>query len=124
MGERGSAPAEFVLVSALLAALVLASIQVLLVGYVKQSLSSAASEGARWAALVDVEPEEAVLLTRELIAASLSPEHAKNIAVSRSMERGYPTAQVSVSTPFPALGLWSVGGTLTISAHAPLEYAR
>ena len=73
MGERGSAPAEFVLVSALLVALVLASMQVLLVGYVKQSLSSAATEGARWAALVDVEPEEAVVLTRELIVASLSP---------------------------------------------------
>ena len=124
MSERGNAPAEFVLVSALLVALVLGVMQVILVGYVRHTVTSAAAEGARQAALVDVNASEAISLTKDLISTSLSPEHARQVSLTPSMERGYSTTVVTVVTPYPALGLWSIGGTLTISAHAPAEYAR
>jgi len=124
VSERGNAPAEFVLVSALLAAVVLGVMQIILVGYVRHTITSAAAEGARQAALVDVGASEAISLTKDLIATSLSLEHARQVSLARSMERGYPTAVITVVTPFPALGLWSIGGTMTVSAHAPVEYAK
>jgi hypothetical protein len=122
--ERGNAPAEFVMVSALLVALVLGITQVIMVGYVRHTLIAAAAEGARQAGLADVSPEAAIHHTRTLVTASLSPRYAENIRVSRSDVIGIPSAQVSISAPFPALGLWSVGGVLEVEANAPLERAR
>ncbi len=122
--ERGNAPAEFVMVSALLVALVLGITQVIMVGYVRHTLIAAAAEGARQAGLADVSPEAAIHHTRALVTASLSPRYAENIRVSRSDVVGIPSALVSITAPFPALGLWSMGGVLEVEAHAPLERAR
>lgn len=122
--ERGSAPAEFVMVSALLVGLVLGIMQVIMVGYVRHTLIAAAAEGARMAGLADVSAEQAVDHTRTLITASLSSSYAENIRVSSADVLGIPSARVSVTAPFPALGLWSVGGVLEVDAHAPLERAR
>lgn len=122
--ERGNAPAEFVLVSALLVALVLGALQVVLVGYVRGVLTSAAAEGARWGSVIDATPNDAVRHTRDLIVASLSPRYSEQIAASESSALGIPTIEVRVVAPFPAVGLWSVGGVMEVSAHAPLDYAR
>ena len=122
--ERGNAPAEFVMVSALLVALVLGIVQVIMVGYVRHTLIAAAAEGARMAGLADVTAEQAVDHTRTLITASLSSRYAGDIRVSSADVLGIPSAQVSITAPFPALGLWSVGGVLEVDAHAPLERAR
>lgn len=124
MSQRGSAPAEFVLVSALLVTLVLGLMQVVLVTQVRHALISAAAEGARYAGLVDGHPAGAIALTRELVGASLSPSYASDIRVETSQVLGLPTARVIIRAPFPALGLWSVGGILVVEAHAPLEFAR
>jgi Flp pilus assembly protein TadG len=124
VSERGNAPAEFVLVSALLAAMVLALMQVILLSHVRHSLISAAAEGARQASLVDVSPDAAIRLTRELIATSLSPGYAEDVTMVASTHLGFPTVQVVIRAPFPALGLWSAGGEMVVNAHAPLEYVR
>lgn len=122
--ERGSAPAEFVMVSALLVGLVLGIMQVIMVGYVRHTLIAAGAEGARMAGLADVSAEQAADHTRALITASLSSSYAGDIRVSSADVLGIPSARVSVTAPFPALGLWSVGGVLEVDAHAPLERAR
>lgn len=122
MGERGSAPAEFVLVSALLVAVTLGMLQVMFVGYVRHTLTSAAAEGARQASLVDVSASQAVAATKALITESLSPRYAQGVAVARSQTLGVPTIEVIIRAPYPQLGLWSVGGTLEVRAHAPYEY--
>ena len=124
MREQGSAPAEFVLVSALLVALVLGSLQVLVVGYARQVLVSAAAEGARVGSVVDAQPGDAISHTRELIASSLSTRYAQNIVAAVSSAQGVPTIEVRVVAPFPALGLWSAGGVLEVSAHAPRDIVR
>jgi hypothetical protein len=111
-------------VSALLATMVLALMQVILLSYVRHSLISAAAEGARQASLVDVSPVAAVALTRNLVSTSLSPRYAENVSIVRSDQLGFPTAHVVIRAPFPALGLWSVGGEMVVNAHAPLEYVR
>lgn len=122
--ERGNAPAEFVMVSALLVALVLGITQIIMVGYVRHTLLTAAAEGARQAGLADVSPERAIDHTRALVMASLSPSYAGDIRIGRSEVLGIPSARVSITAPFPALGLWSAGGVLEVEAHAPLERAR
>jgi hypothetical protein len=95
-----------------------------LVGYVRHTLIAAAAEGARKAGLADVSPAGAIGHTRALVTASLSPSYAQEIRVSRSEILGIPSERVSIAAPFPALGLWSVGGVLEVEAHAPLERAR
>lgn len=124
MSERGSAPAEFVLVSGLLVTMVLGVMQVILLSHVRHSLVSAAAEGARQAGLVDVSGAQAIQVTKNLIQASLSDRYAENVTVGYSDELGVPTTRVTIQAPFPALGLWSVGGTLVVSAHAPMERVR
>jgi hypothetical protein len=122
--ERGSASAEFVLVSALLVALVLGALQVVMVGYARLVLTSAAAEGARVGSVMDATPVDAVAHTTALIESSLSSQYSRQIAASQSSALGVPTIEVRVVAPFPAVGLWSVGGVMEVSAHAPLDYAR
>ena len=124
MEEQGNAPAEFVLVSALLVALVLGALQVLVVGYARQVLSSAAAEGARVGSVVDADLGNAISHTRALIETSLSSRYAGDIVATESFAQGAPTIEVRVVAPFPALGLWSVGGVLEVSAHAPRDVVR
>ena len=124
MSERGSAPAEFVMVSALLVAMVLGLMQVILVVHVRHTLLSAASEGARHAALADGSAARATELTRALIETSLSPAYSSGVTAGRSQTLGVPTALVTITAPVPALGLWTLGGQMVVRAHAPLEYAR
>jgi hypothetical protein len=121
VGDRGNAPAEFVLVSALLVSLVLGLLQVLFMGYVRHSLTAAASEGARQASLVDVSAGEALALTRELIGQSLSPDYGKDIVLRTSQTLGVPTSEIIITAPIPVLGVWSSGGTFEVTAHAPRE---
>ena len=122
--ERGNAPAEFVLVSGLVVALVLGALQVVVVGYVRHALTSAAAEGARVGSVIDATAVDAVSHTRALVESSLSPQYSGQIAATRSSALGVPTIEVRVLAPYPALGLWSVGGVMEVSAHAPLDYAR
>jgi Flp pilus assembly protein TadG len=124
MAERGSAPAEFVMVSALLVTLVLGLMQVILVVHVRHTLLAAASEGARYAALADVSVAGARERTRALIEMSLSPAYSSQISAERSQTLGVPTALITITAPVPALGLWTVGGEMVVRAHAPLEFAR
>ena len=116
MGERGNAPAEFVLVSALLVSLVLGLLQVLFVGYARHALTAAASEGARQASLPDVSGEQALALTRALITQSLSETYASEVSLARSTRLGIPTSEMIITAPIPVLGLWTTGGTEDIHA--------
>ena len=124
MLERGNAPAEFVLVSALLVALALGSIQIVVAGHVRHVFVSAASEGARAGSLVDASPTDAASRTKSLIESSLSSQYSQEISVANSTALGVPTLEVTVNAPVPALGLWSAGGVMKVSAHAPLDYVR
>lgn len=104
--------------------MVLGLMQVILLSHVRHTLVSAAAEGARQASLVDVSGAEALQVTRSLIRASLSDRFAESIDLNQSAELGIPTVLVTIRAPFPALGLWSVGGEMVVNAHAPLERVR
>ena len=119
--QRGSAPAEFVLVAGLLVAMSLGVLQLALISHVRQVLTSSAWEGARHASYYNTALAEGSALTRQLITQGLGPAYAESVTIRSVEVGGRPGAEVSVETPFPAFGLWSPGGLLRVRAAVPYE---
>ena len=120
-GQRGNAPVEFVLVSALLTVVVLALIQLSVVTHVRHTLIASAQEGARWASYHDTGWGDGVLLTRHLIATGLSEGYSQDVTITPGSVAGRPGVRVTVTAPIPTIGLWSPGGVMRVWADAPLE---
>lgn len=120
-GERGAAVVDFVLVMVLLMPLVLGVLQVGLVLHVRNTLTSAASEGARVAGTYDRGPAEGADRTRQLIAASLSGDYAGDVSATQTDVGGYPGVVVVVRASVPALGLFGPTVDLEVSGHAVEE---
>ena len=74
--ERGAAVVDFVLVLVVLVPLFLGILQVALVLHVRNTLTAAASEGARYAAAADRPLEAGAARTREQIAGALAARFA------------------------------------------------
>jgi Flp pilus assembly protein TadG len=119
--ERGSAPAEFVLVGGLLVLLVLSVLQLGLALHVRNTVADAASEGARHAALGGGTLESGADRTRELIATALGSAYAVEVGVRESSAAGIPVAEVAVTAPLPVLGLVGIHGAVEVTGRAPLE---
>jgi Flp pilus assembly protein TadG len=119
--ESGSAVVEFALVSALLAALFLAILQVGVALYVRNTLVAAAAEGARYAADADRGPADGVARTREVITSSLSAAYAQDVTAGLETVGGVQTVVVQVRAPIPLLGLAGPGGDLVVQGHALAE---
>jgi hypothetical protein len=119
--ERGAAVVDFVLVLVVLIPLVLGIIQVGLVLLVRNTLASAASEGARLAATADRGPSDGVALTREQIDGAISGRFAQDVTVRRVMIDGAPHIEISVRAEVPALGLFGPAIELEVSGSAVEE---
>jgi Flp pilus assembly protein TadG len=120
--DRGSAIAEFVMVSGLVLVLGMGVFQLALVLYVRNSLISCASEGARLGARADSSPGEGVERTTDLITRGLSPAYARGVTAQVSTTTaGVQVVQVSVTAPTPVIGLLGPSGSLTVSGRAFLE---
>jgi hypothetical protein len=119
--ERGSAPAEFVMVSALLVALLLAVLQLGLALHVRNTITDAASEGARFAALADGSAAAGVERTRELIGTALGPAYADEVTAAEGEHLGVPSVEITVRAALPLLGLLGVDRGLEVRGHAALE---
>lgn len=118
---RGSAVVDFVLVLVVLVPLFLAILQVALVLYVRNTLTSAAAEGARLAATADRGPEEGAALTRRRIDGVLAGRFARDVSVRRVLVDGAPVIEVSVHAEVPALGLGGPSVDLEVTGHAVEE---
>ena len=121
--ESGSAVVDFVLVVVVLVPLFLGIIQVALVLHVRNTLTSAASEGARYAATVDRPPDAGIAKTRQQIAGAIAERFASDVTAAQVVVRGAPGIQVDVHAEVPALGLWGPGVLLVVSGHAVEEVA-
>jgi Flp pilus assembly protein TadG len=119
--ERGSAPAEFVLVGALLAALTLAVLQLGLAVYVRNVVHDAAVEGAYHAALADVDPAAGAERTRTLIERAVGAGYAREVTAGTTDVLGARTVVVTVRAVLPLIGLIGIPGALEVTAHAPRE---
>ena len=109
------------MVSGLLVALALAVIHASLVVHVRHTLQAAAWEGARLASYYDTTIKDGAVLTRRLITDGLGPGYAESVQAGPATVAGQPGVVVTVTSPFPTVGLWSFGGELRVEAAAALE---
>jgi Flp pilus assembly protein TadG len=116
--ERGSAVAEFVLVSALLVALFLGVVQLALALHVRVLVVDAAAEGARVAARTDRDLAAGAARTRDLLATALDERYARDVSVRETVRDGLPVVEVTVRAPLPVVGLLGPSGTMTAEGHA------
>jgi len=119
--QRGSAVVDFVLVLLVLVPLVLGILQVGLVLYVRNTLTSAASEGARYAATLGHSEADGIARTRSQLEGVVSEEYARDITATATTIQGAPAVEVTVHARVPALGLWGPAVSLTASGHAIRE---
>ena len=120
-GERGAAVVDFVLVSLVLLPLVLGIVQVALVLHVRNTLTAAATEGARYAATVDRTPADGVARTRRQVEGALADRFAEDVTASVRTTRGVPTVEVRVRAEVPPLGLWGPAVHLEVVGHGVVE---
>ncbi|WP_350349562.1 TadE/TadG family type IV pilus assembly protein [Agromyces sp. G08B096] len=119
--EQGSAVAEFSLVLVLLAALLLAVLQLALALHVRNTLLDAAAEGARYAALAGASDGDGVQRTRELIAAAVAETYAGDVTARRTAIGDVPVVAVTVRATMPVIGLFGPEGAMEVTGHAALE---
>jgi Flp pilus assembly protein TadG len=119
--DDGSAVVDFVLVLVVLVPLFLGIVQVALVLHVRNTLTSAAAEGARYAATVDRPLEAGVERTRTQISAALASRFAREVTASQTSLDGVPVVRVDVAAEVPPLGLWGPAVRLAVSGHAMEE---
>lgn len=119
--ERGSAPAEFVMVGVLVVALIVGVVQLALFVHVRNTIQDAASEGARWAAMADSTPARGITRTRELISTALGPGFASDVSASSDLWNGHPVVAITVRATVPLVGLIGVPGALETTGHSALE---
>jgi Flp pilus assembly protein TadG len=121
--ERGAAVVDFVLVLVVLIPLFLGIFQVALVLHVRNTLTAAASEGARYAATVDRPVGAGAARTREQISGALAGRFARNVRARPATVHGAPGVEVDVTAQVPPLGIWGPAVPLSVSGHAVEEVA-
>ena len=112
---------DFVLVLVVLVPLFLGILQVALVLMVRNTLASAAAEGARHAATLEHGPEDGVARTRSQIDGAVSGRFARDVRATTVLVDGVPGVRVTVRATVPALGLGGPGVSLEVSGHAVEE---
>jgi Flp pilus assembly protein TadG len=120
-GQRGSAVVDLVLVLVVLVPVFLGVLQVALVLHVRNTLASAASEGARYAATLDRGPADGVARTRDQIAGAVSARFARDVSAGRTTLDGAPAVVVRVQAEVPALGLGGPAVALEVAGRAVEE---
>ena len=121
LGERGSAPVEFVLVGTMLTALTLAVLQFGFAVYVRNVVHDAAVEGAYHAALADTTLAEGVERTRQVISRAVGDGYGAEVEIAEDTSLGYPTVRVTVRATLPIAGLFGVPAALEVEGRAPVE---
>lgn len=92
--------------------------QVALVLHVRNTLTSAASEGARHAAAYDRGLADGERRTREEIGRAVAASYADDVRVEEHLVEGRPGVRVTVTATVPALGLGGPGIQLEVRGHA------
>jgi Flp pilus assembly protein TadG len=119
--DRGSAVVDFVLVGVLLTVLFMAVLQLATVVHVRNTLIDCATEGARFGALADSDPEAGAARARTLITEDLSAAYAADVTAHRVQVAGLDTVEVQVRAPLPVMGLLASGRMISVTGHAVAE---
>jgi hypothetical protein len=111
--ESGSAPVEFVMVSGLLVALVLAALQVSFVGMYRTVVTDAVVSGSAYAALADVSDPAGITRARDMLRSSFGRDVADS-AVFNMAQSEPGVVAIEARVRLPVIGMWGVPGALTI----------
>lgn len=120
-GQRGAAVVDLVLVLVVLVPLFLGILQVALVMLVRNTLESAAAEGARYAATLDRGPVDGVARTRSQIDGAISGRFARDVRASPTQVGGAPGVRITVHATVPALGMGGPAVSFTVTGQAVEE---
>lgn len=119
--DRGAAPAEFALVSALLVLLFLAAVQIGYVLHVRNTATAHVIEGARVGARADNTPADGIARAQELLSTTLPGRYGTTISGERTSIDGVAVVRVSAAMPLPVLGPLGIPGTMTVTGQAYAE---
>jgi Flp pilus assembly protein TadG len=119
--ERGSALVDFALVSVVLVPIIFAILQVALIWHVRTTLTSAASEGARFGAAYTNTADDGRQRTAEVIDRTFGREFAAQVEASRADLAGQPVVTVTVSAQVPVLAFWGPTVHVEVQGHAIQE---
>ena len=119
--ERGSSIVDFVLILLVLLPLVIGILQLALVLHVRNTLASAAAEGARHAAVVGSSPTAGRAKVQELISGALSADFVRTVSVSPDSVGGVAGVEAVVEAEIPVLGLGGPGVHVRVVGHAIVE---
>lgn len=124
-GDAGAAVVDFVLVSVLVLALFLLVLQVGLVLHVRNVVTAAAAEGARYGAAADRTPEEGAARAQRAIGEGLGGRVSRAIRCTSGVVgvQGVPTVEITCRGAAPVVFLPSPVVRLTVRGHA-LEESR
>jgi alkylation response protein AidB-like acyl-CoA dehydrogenase len=114
---------DFVLVLLVVVPLFLGIFQVGLVLHVRNTLTSAASEGARYAATVDRPLNAGAARARAQISGALAGRFARGVTARAADVHGATGVEVEVVAVVPPLGLWGPGVQVAVTGHAVEEVA-
>ncbi|GAA3321269.1 hypothetical protein GCM10017711_00520 [Paeniglutamicibacter sulfureus] len=116
--QRGSAVAEFVMVSALLIAVFLAILQLTLALHVRNTLMDAAAAGARYGTLADRGPGDGVGRTQDIIRGALSDRFASNVQANAISIGGTPGVRITVRAGIPLIGMIPFAGEFVVHGES------
>ena len=119
--ERGSAIVDFVLILLVLLPLVIGILQLALVLHVRNTLASAAAEGARQAAVAGSSPAVGRTEVQELVSGALSSDFVRTVSVHPDVVAGSAGVEVVVEADVPVLGLGGPGVHLRVTGRAIME---
>lgn len=119
--ERGAAVVDFVLVTVILVPLVLGVLQLALVLHVRNTLTAAASEAARQAAVADAGPGAGIRYARDHVQGALTGRFATDIQQLAAQFDGAPAVEVRIRAEVPTMGLWGPDVEISVSGHAVRE---
>lgn len=111
---------EFALVAPLVLLVALAVLQLALALHARATLTAAAAEGARVAALSGAGPAEGVRRTRSVLAGNLAGDLVTDVTASRDTLDGAPILTVRVAARLPLLGLFGPAA-MVVEGHAWAE---
>ena len=120
-GERGAAVVDFVLILLVLLPLVVGVLQLALVLHVRNTLASAAAEGARHAAVAGSSAPAGRAKVEDLVDGALSQEFVRSVTVRPALVGGAPGYEVVVEADVGVLGLGGPAVHVQVSGHAVAE---
>jgi Flp pilus assembly protein TadG len=118
--QRGSAVVEFVLVAPLVALLALAVVQIALLLQARATLTAAATEGARAAALSGNDPAAGVRRAEQILDQNPGVSSVRRVSAHRALVDGLKVMTVQIDADVALLGYLGLA-PMTVEGHSLVE---